>query len=617
MKFALVLLLFVTVGVYAQNTPPNDLENYRSEKDSVIYSRLKTRMNKSKMGGKLYGFVFRDVYNSNSKKVELNGLETNPFQVYEGKIITSVRIQQLEVLGGSVNDTTRKGSRIGEFLSKTLHTNTQEKVIRNSFLLFKEGDQVNPQRLKDNERLLRANPIIHDARILVLDSNPADNFVDIVVVVQDVWSLNIVAGFSSFNDFQLGIEEKNSRGMGNSFLNKVTWKKNDPYKSFGFRSIYTIPYIGNSFITGQVSVISEKDLTEFSGSLSRPFLTVETKNAGAFEVGYFKEREYKKLKINNIEKDYIYQVGYFYSDIWYGRAFKTNFGSKNQRLILAARRSSYNFMTRPDVSADSNKIYWDRKTVLGSIGYSTRNYRRDILIYGFGRTEDVPIGDLVSVTYGREQTEFGSRNYGGIQFAKGLYLPKYKGYVYSLVNFGTYFNGKKADQGTLNIQQSYFTPLTKLGKAQTRHFVDLGFTYGINRDDLDYLNISGKEGILGVNSSGLRGDKRLTLGIESVLFSRRSLVGFRIAYFTFANFGLVSLKGQSLFSSKLYNGFGLGMRIRNENLTINTFQVRIGFYPNIPDISSPWRFAFDGIRPYRLRDFDISAPTIIPLEQQQ
>jgi hypothetical protein len=51
----------------------------------------------------------------------------------------------------------------------------------------------------------------------------------------------------------------------------------------------------------------------------------------------------------------------------------------------------------------------------------------------------------------------------------------------------------------------------------------------------------------------------------------------------------------------------------NENFAINTFQIRLGYYPNIPDISSVFRFTFDASQPLKLRDFDISAPSIIPL----
>lgn len=607
-SFIFLLLSHFTFG---QTPDYEKFDSDKSAKDSIMYTKLKTSMGKTKIGRQIYGFLFRDVYNTNILKNEIDKLEANPFVQYEGKIIGRIVIRQLDIFGPSVNDTTRRGNRFEQFASKNFHTNTREKVIRKSFLLFKEWDKVNPQTLKDTERLLRANPIIHDVRILINERKGSTWMVDITILIQDVWSINFDITASSTKNFKIGIEDRNFQGNGHSFVNKITWRKDDPYQDFGARSIYTIPYIGKTFITGQISAIRERDLTQFSVRAFRPFLTVDTKDAGAIELGYYKIREYKRL--NLLEKELVYQTGFYYSDIWYGHAFKLKGSNANQRLVLAGRRSSYEFQTRPEVRADTNKIYWNRTTILGSIGYSTRFYKRDILIYGFGRTEDVPTGSLISLTFGREQTEFGARNYAGIQYANGTYLARKKGYLYFLANAGTYLKKKDAQQGILSLQSYYFSPLMKLGKAQTRNFINLGFTYGINRDPVDYLNISGQDGIVGVNSNSLIGDKRLTLGFESVLFSKKSLVGFRIAYFTFANFGLVSQRNVLLFNSTLYQGYGIGLRIRNENLTFKTFQIRIGYYPNIPNISSNFRFAFDSIQPLRLRDFDISAPSIIPL----
>ncbi|WP_435355570.1 hypothetical protein [Emticicia sp. SJ17W-69] len=613
MKFIVAILFFITQVSLAQKSRADSLDSGKSVEDSVMYARLKQRMTKSRVGREIYGAVFRDVYNTNAQKKEINKLEINPFEKYDGKVIGKILIKKLEIFGPSVNDTTRKGNKIEHFASKTFHYNTRERVIRQSFLLFKEGDLLNPKTLKDNERLLRANAIIHDARILVVERKDVKWMVDILILIQDVWSINFDVSANGLNNFVFGVEDRNFQGRGHSFLNKITWRADDPYQRLGLRSIYTIPYIGKTFITGQVRAIYERDLTQFAARINRSFLTTETRNAGSFELGYVKVREYKRLIINNIDSSLVYQVGSFYSDVWYGRSFKIVGLNPNKRIIIAARRSSFDYTKRPEVRADTNKIYWNRTTWLGSIGYSNRNYQRDILIYGFGRTEDVPIGNLFSLTFGTENTEFGNRNYAGVQFARGMYLHKNQGYFYALANAGTYLKQKEIQQGTIGIQSFYFSKLMKFGKANGRQFINLGFTYGLNRDALDYLNISGNDGILGVNSESLRGDKRLTLGFESVLFSYKSIFGFRVAHFAFANFGLVSLKDKSLISSRLYQGYGIGFRLRNENLTINTFQIRLGYYPNIPDITSAFRFAFDGSQPLRLRDFDISAPSIVPL----
>jgi hypothetical protein len=613
MKYCFVILMLVSTLTFAQKSSLDSINSGKSAKDSVMYSNLKKRLSKSRIGREFYGALFRDVYNSNRKGAEISQLEINPFTQYDGKTIGNITIKKLEIFGPSVNDTTRKGNKFEHFASKTFHYNTREQVIRNSFLLFKEGDKLNPQTLKDNERLLRANPIIHDARILVIERKNDTRTVDILVITQDVWSINFDVSASSPTNFSIGVEDRNFQGRGHSFLNKITWRADDPFQRLGWRSIYTVPYIGRSFITGQIKLINERDLTQYSAQIYRPFLTIETRNAGSLEIGYTNVREYKKLIINNIDSSFIYPVKYFYSDAWYGRAFRIDPQKRNKQLILAIRRSSFEYRKRPEVSADTNKIYWNRTNYLGSIGYSNRSYRRDFLVYGFGRTEDVPIGNLFSLTAGTENTEFGNRGYAGFQFAKGKYLPSDKGYFYLLANAGTYLKQKVPQQGVIGLQSFFFSRLMQVGKSQTRQFISVGLTYGIKRDALDYLNISGREGILGVNSDALRGDKRLTFGYETVLFSHKSILGFRVAHFAFVNLGLVNLKDKLLIDSRLYQGYGIGIRMRNENLTFNTFQIRLGYYPNIPGLSSAFRFAFDGTQPLKLRDFDISAPSIIPL----
>ena len=91
-----------------------------------------------------------------------------------------------------------------------------------------------------------------------------------------------------------------------------------------------------------------------------------------------------------------------------------------------------------------------------------------------------------------------------------------------------------------------------------------------------------------------------------------SLVGFRVAFISFANVGLVSFPDRSLLQGPLYQGYGIGFRLRNENLTFNSFQIRFSYFPNIPGNRVPFRNSFEGIPALRFRDFDLSAPLIVP-----
>lgn len=609
--FCLVFMLSVVNGS-AQT--PADTAGITPSKDSLRYTRLRERMKKHKFTGELYNLLFRDVYNKTSGG-QASTIEDHPFKKYEGMTIGSITIKSLDVLGESVYDSTRKGKRLERFASKTFHINTRERIVRNSLLLFTEGDLINPTQLMDNERLLRQNPTILDARIIIIPRAGVPWLADLTVYIQDVWSLIPSGNFRGFSRFEIGLDNRNVQGLAHTNFSRIRWNSRDTLQKFQFRSIYAIPYIGRSFITGQVGFIWERDLKQQYIRFSRPFLTVNTRYAGAAESGHTNQREYKRFS-SDLEKVVTYAVDYNYYDVWVGRAFKSPFGNESRReksrFVLAFRANKFRYLQRPEVRLDTNQLYWNRSAYLLSLGFSNRDYQRDVLIYGFGRTEDVPIGTKVSVTMGTEHTEFGQRGYGGMQVASGRYLPKELGYVYGLINMGSFYQIGMPKQGVVSTQLSYFSPLMTFGLTKIRQFVNIRFVEGLRRDPVDYLNVSGDKGFRGVFSDQLIGNKWLTIGLETVVFSPGSILGFRSALFAFADLGKVTLHNR-IWDSPWYQGYGLGIRLRNENLTFNTIQLRIGFFPNIIGVKNKLQFGLDGEVPLRLPDFDISAPEIIPL----
>lgn len=583
-----------------------------AEKDSIRYTRLKERFYKRKITKGIYRLFFNDVYNRKKSSGEVVNIDTNPFDEYAGLTIRKIDIRQLNMLGESVHDTNRISNRFQTFVSTKLHRNTSQQVIRKSMLLFSEGDVVDPLLFQDNERILRQNNAILDARIIIVPIRGDLNRVDVLVLLQDIWPIIPEGSFGGFSSFRLGVTNHNVRGWAHSNTISVRWRQADTLQQLGMRAIYTIPYIGRSFISGQMGVIWERDLKHQFLRFSRPFLSVETVHAGAVETGVKEIREYKK-ETKNVEQTITYTSRYGYYDLWYGRAFRFNASAENpnKRLVAAARYYKYRYLRRPEVTADSNRAYWNQSAVLLSFGYSDRNYFRDLLIFGFGRTEDVPVGSMMTFTVGRDMTEFGSRGYAGLRFSKGGYLPQNLGYVYALVDAGSYLQLKKVHQGVLSTYMNYFTPLLPVGLSQVRQFVNFRYTQGFKRDALEYINLTDEYGIRGVFSDQLVGKKRLNMGMETVLFTPGSFLGFRGAHFVFADFGLIANTGK-LGSGKLYQAYGAGIRLRNEHLTFKTIEFRLAYYPNIPTLSSDWRFRMSGMTTLRLQDFDMSAPEIVP-----
>ena len=613
---SLLTIIFCSNASWAQKTALDTLLEVRlnapTAKDTAFGLKAKKVIPK-----KLYDFLFRDIYNTNNQGSQVNAIEENPFAVYKGRWIRHIYVNPLDVFGYSVYDTLRKPSNWLDRLGNATHRSTRARTILNKFLFFEEGDLIDPEKLKDNERYLRQQGVFHDARILVVPYRNAKDAVDVYVITQDLWSLLPDGSLSGFDDFRLGIEQRNFRGLGNTFRNEISYNGKDERQTLEYSSRYLIPSFDKSFISGVADLALQRDRKTFSLRAFRPFLRPETKYAGSFEVAYNHLRvfEFSTDPVTGRSiRDY-YWSRYFLFDAWIGRSFKLFFGNKElrerARLVLALRHSQQTFFRRERTVTDtSNQILQNTRPTLFSIGFSNRRYKRDLLIYGFGRTEDVPVGDLLSLVYGGDRAELGQRNYAGIKFSRARYLPI--GYFYTLVNMGSYWKDKKAEQGVFSLENNYFSPLHPLGKRwYARHFINFRFTSGINRFGNEYLNISGQEGIQGIASDELRGTRKLVIGVESVLFSPINFLGFRIAPFLFADLGWANYNNSTFFGKAPYQGYGIGFRFRNENLTFDTFQVRFSLYSGIPDIGQPFRFGFDGIPPLRFRDFDTAAPEIV------
>lgn len=589
------------------------------QRDSIFYTKLKTKMYKHRLTRQLYDAVFQDVYNSRVKTGEVNQLEVNPFQAFEGRIIGDIYIRRLSVFGQTVYDTLRQPGNWIERTGSRLHTNTREHVIRNSYLLFQQGDLVNSVVLRDNERLLRSTPIFHDARILVVPRTGSRQFVNVYVITQDVWSLLPNGGFGGLRNFSVGFDQLNFRGLGHQIFAQVAYSGNDPRQQIEYQARYKVPFIGKTLMTAEVNRLYLRDLKQTSVKLYRPFLTPDIKYAGSIELNH---TQINSRVVDRDDSVRLVPLTYNYTDVWFGRSFRLFYRRSSSdergrsRLILAIRNTNYLYSRRPSVTADTNQIYQNSRTTLFSVAYSRRKYVRDVLIYGFGRTEDVPVGQSIVGIAGFDNAELGRRLYTGFNYSQGRYIGRL-GYLYGLVSLGAYIGPYGLEQGVFSLETNYFSRLLKTRWGNTRHFFNSRYTTGIDRFQNEYISLGNSNNNLntdgiGINTDALRGTKRLFVNYENILFSRVSIIGFRVAFMASVNLGLVSFPDRSLLKGPLYQGYGIGFRLRNENLTFNSFQIRLTYYPNIPGNTIPFRQAFEAIPTLRFRDFDVSAPQIIP-----
>ncbi len=532
----------------------------------------------------------------------------------EGKIIGNIDVLTLDVFGARATDTLRKTRNWLERAANTVHIKTQSSVVKRRYLLFKEGEKLNPDLIKDTERILRQLRAIGDARIYVklrlqLDGTYSDT-VDIEVITHDIWSLIPSAKPTGLNSGWMQLQEQNFLGFGHNVEGELIFSATSE-QPFGSRAKFESAYLGNSFSVLSAEYWNTYERKSYNASLERRFLSPEMRWAGGVEGGYRRWLARPLLANDTITPNFFYS--YFITDGWGAYSFPL----KNEKLnktgrtsiVTAARFTNYYFINQPEISADTNLLYQNQSQMLLSVGLTTRKYERDYMIYGFGRTEDIPTGRRAVLTFGKSNTELESRYYTGLEISKG-FKSKTLGYVRASLAMGSYITTEKQfEQGIFESKFTYFSPLWCLGKWRIRQFLRGRYTKGFNRFDREFNDINSNSGIWGISNDQLKGTEVGFLGTESVFFTPWRFLDFQWAFFLRADIGVASFG--SVTQSPIFQGYNVGFRMYNERFSFRTLQLRFGFYTGFDAALLYLRPIVDNVPRLQLEDFDIEKPDVI------
>jgi len=568
------------------------------DKNHIFFDSLKVRASKNNLTRRLYGFV---VTNKDTLyKKQFTVTSDASYTRYSGKRIRKIVIQRLNVFGADINNPMSNNTKkIENVLNKT-HFNTNENIIRKN-LLFSEGDRISPLVLSDNERILRQLPFIDDARIVVIPVS--DEEADIIVFTKDVYSIGGSYVYDGLKRGTVSIFDKNIFGMGHEFGIEIPFDSALP-NSPGFGVHYIADNIARSFVNMKGYYQNGLGVRTYGFDLSRKLVSSTTKYAGGISIRMmYTSEDLDTLPIPAPLK-------YNFQDYWLSRSFLINRESVS-RIIIGARYTNNNVFNHPVILPESFYNLQKYMIFLGSAAFSIQKYSKTTLIYSYGRTEDIPYGALFKITTGREYNEFKQRTYFGTEASFGR-SSKALGYFYTYGGFATYLNKNRTEQGVLSLGMSYFSNLITLGNSKIRNFLYLNYTRGFGRYSNEYLKFNTDDGFSGFKNDSLKGTQRLTVSLESVLFSPVNLYGFRFAFFGFTDFSFLSGTNEILGNGYAISSIGVGIRIRNDNLVFNTLQIRIGYFPNPPSYSTISPFNISGEQLLRPANFEPGPPSVIP-----
>jgi hypothetical protein len=510
------------------------------------------------------------------------------FQRYRGKVIRNIQVHRVD-FGTPINDTAKSFRNTLVRMADFFHHNTRHFVIRNN-LFFKEGQKVFPYLFADNERHLRDQDYLRDARILIAPVKGSDDSVDVIVLTKDVLSLGGSASVSSVQTTEANIRDDNFMGLGHRLLIRGLYD-GGRHTRFGYGAEYISRNIGGSFIDGTVGFVNfnptlntaRKEESVIYTSFIKPLVHPYMRWTYGILYGYH-------YTSNMYVSDSLYNSDFRYSysdvDAWGGFTMEVNnkeakYTDERLRTLVSARVLQQRFIAVPSKYENTFFFRYANITgILGSMSIFRQDFYKTRYVFGFGRTEDVPEGIDVSVTAGWTEKQGRTRGYAGLNLQM-QYFSKRDDYFNYTFRVGAFTKDKKFEDVDILVNMDYFSSLKTLGSWRQRTFVTVGFTQQLNEVLNEPLFLDSEFGLTEFRNDSLFGGSfRATAKVESVFFTNWSLIAFRFAPFVFAHASVINGNTPPSITRNLFSSLGAGVRVRNENLIFGTIELRGFYYPN-------------------------------------
>jgi hypothetical protein len=595
--FSVLLICIQYTYSFAQFPIP---DTAKVQKQTHFYDSLQYKANQRKLTSWMYDALITPP----RPYVDKKALALDYFSPFEGKIIADIEIQGMDVFGPTCSDTTQKASNWAERCANTIHTKSNLKTIQNQ-LIFKIGDQLDPEVMYENERIIRDLNYIKDVRIWVEQDSLYLGLVNVKVLTKDRFSFGASGGVSGTSSGNIELYNRNIFGVGHEVSVKFVGHINrEPY--LGIESYYSINNIGGKFLDISLGYLNTYLREGYILDMDKPFYTQTTK----WGYGAFLARMLRTDKISNSDPVTVEDpLNMSYNGVWGGRGINISPHMPHiTQLVFSLGLNNWNYFDEPVVAEGNEHFFANHTLYMAGITISQRRYVQDQLIYSYGITEDIPEGFKNELIYGYDANEFGDRHYLHFFTSNGNLLLSRKGYIYLSAGIGGYLKDKRFEEGQIQANMDFISKLSNAGRKRVRTFVDASYTLGIRRYDIENLNLEKNDLVRGFSSKTALGKQRLNLKLEHVVFMPNQFYKFNMAFFGFADMGIIGSNNSIIFNQNYYGGIGFGLRLHNENLVFETFRLRFAFYPFHPKDMSFIGLIMDEQSKQDFESFEPSAP---------
>ena len=556
---------------------------------------------------------------SNILKVDNNIEQLTKFK---GKQINNIQIEQHN-FNTSINKPEIVGKNLFTLAANKFHKVTQEETIRKN-LFFTVSDNINPTIIAYNEKWLRDLPYLQDAKILVNLLKYDTNKVDIVIITKDIFSYGGNFQIKNENSYAVSLSNINVLGYGNSVkINHNFDKTRIPNPGYGYA--FSLNNVLGSFIQLNAGLDNfTNNWVDGTNSALKQYINAQlpllhpySNWTGGFELFNFINRNvypsiWEDSTFNDLQN---YQLNH--ADFWLGyQVFNLNkiFQRTSFRNIIQYRHLENLFETRPSKYLEQlDKNYQNINANFISLTFFKQEIIRTKYLYGFGRNEDLPIGQSFVITAGNYKKEMEQLPYFGLKYER-YHLTHDGQYLHSNLNIGSsYFKNELQDIRFLSSLEIISKLKYFKNSLANRQLVNLSFTQTLKNKFNEALLINSAYGIPPLNQESIRGGTRISANWESVFYNPRSLYGFKSSPFVFANLTYMRSRGEKIKTGEIFMAFGSGVRIRNENLVFGTIELKGYYFPRTQLQGSPWNFSLLTNLRFKYNSALISKPDFVEI----
>ena len=579
---------------------------------TIIIAQQKSDSTKTSITKKAFRAGLKLV-STNPSDTIINAQSIENFTQFAGKTIRNIYVERIG-FEKSIYDSTKKVSTTISKLANALHSDTREKTIR-QHIFFKQYQQLNPYELADNERFIRDRDFILDCRIVATPVEGTDS-VDLTVITRDVFSLGATIGGSFPSAPKIGLFDANIMGKAQR-LQFTALIDQERSPKFGYSLLYRKSSLLGSLINIDMEYTqintgaSIGDEAEFAYllRLTRPLVSPYLRLAGGLEVSRnWSDNVYNEP--DSIFLDYDYKI--FNSWLGYNIGIKKAATARG-RHFLAFRYFDGYYLDAPQLEEDREEIrYNSAYGYLSEFSFYRQDFYKTRYVFGFGRTEDIPYGISLGITGGYLREVSLERPYAAFKIRYAVVNKRGSFHRFQFQS-GGYLRNDKLEDFVIQGGAAHFTRALNVQRSKFRGLLSAEYTQIINRRVADWIDVTSKY-IPGFNADTLNADSRLALSLQTVLYTPRAILGFRMA--PFAQIDMVSLRCDACgFPNNTYWGFSAGLRTRNENLIFGTIELKATYIPEDEYGESKFVFGFKQNLRIKYTGAFATQPTLIRYNQ--